>query len=1491
MIACATSDGKNNDKEKKNDYHNNHNQHQSFVQEENQRSDHDRNEKERKEAEKGSFEENSREQRDREVDVEEEDEKRGSELRHSTSLPSLTPKLETQTLEESSTVTDPKYLGQVNEFSEFTINNCPTVICANPIKEGFGSERSCEIYCSDGKPRFESEEEEEEDEEEEEEEEEGPALVIAKSLDEADEDEQYQSYECRTHLDPNEYNPDSEYLSDPDFHDERPGKTFKSAKTQASACVESEELVCPSSGYSKTSGEFRHSNSARLDEDQEEELALDGENSFNVEYCIKLSSIENHGKQVFEIKEVLKNSQDTSSSLEEEEERKSQASNSEAIQVEEEPSISEQSGFQTEISGKESSSEEDDSSKGLEKAEKSDLRVRHSEAIGGAPKEKHAEERHTAIGPHVQRIETNAGEIREDIGPSESTVSFSLITEADTEYEISTLKSCEIKPAMCSRVTELRRASIGENELTSVSECPVTASEARPELYTEESTLAEELTSIQDEESQSSCMLVNSELENEESRSQDDRLDATGSNESDRTTGARSNDGATLMATLKSNHEEFNQKIQRQESLDDIESEVLDIQPEVVMNNQTSGGCIKPNILDSKLLDDSEKKKKMLIDLVSDYCDKLVEQIKNEAFKQIDLITSRRQNIYLLNLSHTLQVESEQYIEESSMNTKSKKIYTSSMYYNDNQDSFPTIEQQVEQCRTIVRQLEGEGSSPQELNDIDQSIQEGVQDKGSLKEELEGRNRHASLMFKRRKDRMDRFTFEDSSEETDDESSKSQKQARARRLSLEPNIVFNSTPGEYSSCERTNVLQYLQSVESDCEETALTDTEYEAPRVRRRATPARATTTPFRELRRTSRHVEMEVAAENEINYIENVDEKNKCQRQNDCRQVSRELKPKFKPFLDSTTLKDIERLRHWSPYGAFNEHNSVSPEECLKLVQDLKSTSSLDTASGIPNKLSHDEPFKEANCHGGNKNDKNIVLSKGAQMFERRQLQSSDWIVCGNDDDDKDNEISKEDKFRFASTSIDQPVKSRPSLSEELVMVADERGEQMVELVPLVMSHAQPQLETATITKTPSFSASSWRVIECDSPDLITSHDGEDGDHELCEDKTDDQVDDEICINSNQGTSADVSASSDIGAPQDQVAMFEERVNNMRILEEEDEEEEEDQEYAENRGRAISSADEKQFCNLDGLHGYNSATVMRSRPQSRSNELHHATLIEWRPQVTTPARMSTVLETSVGSAAAASFLTEYSVDSNSSSRDYSVVKLKQHLPTTMDNYYTSLPTPAASFGNHCTRARSSSFTRVGNSAREPRPLSYTQALDRRGSSVASLRTSYQNLVNQSGSYKYRTYHYPFEDRRRIFPSQLVDDQYKSRYARQRPRCSSLSGYEEYSECNPTRWLPSHSQLDDDYYQATDELSGTLNNARRPQVFCQQSPIESSSSQKEGYSREKRASSSSAYLEADHNCCCSYGSYRPLYDDNSSHTGHASPQLLNSGKCGNNQSS
>lgn len=364
-----------------------------------------------------------------------------------------------------------------------------------------------------------------------------------------------------------------------------------------------------------------------------------------------------------------------------------------------------------------------------------------------------------------------------------------------------------------------------------------------------------------------------------------------------------------------------------------------------------------------------ELKRKMLVDLVSEYCDKLVDIIKEEALRQVELITSANKvnPISQLSINHKLEssalnYDSDIYEKEFSKARQYKRIYTSSLFYDDRRNSFPTIEQQIEKSRTIAKQLE---SCPEEDEEEDQKV-----------------------------------------------------------------------IGE----------DEIQDHEYDHDQVgAKTDTEYEAPRVK---------------IHRKSLQ-----KAQSQVDLTPN-------------RSYPSKFQPHYKPFLDSTVLKDIERLREWSPRQDFNEHSSVSPEVCLKLVEDLTSSTNKHDVDGTTT------PTPNA-------------ISRGAQLFERIQSESAKWVVEATQTPSEpleETEISTADP----SQRDDRSNLNLPRVGErEPLMVAHEtEGEQQVlEFAPVPMKHSSPHLETATISRTPSFQASSRRVIECDSPDLLTSHDDDDGD------------------------------------------------------------------------------------------------------------------------------------------------------------------------------------------------------------------------------------------------------------------------------------------------------------------------------------------------------------------------------------------------------------
>ena len=423
--------------------------------------------------------------------------------------------------------------------------------------------------------------------------------------------------------------------------------------------------------------------------------------------------------------------------------------------------------------------------------------------------------------------------------------------------------------------------------------------------------------------------------------------------------------------------------------------------------------------IDSEPSQDEETKKcelgareKMLVDMISDYCDKLVELIKEEALRQVELIISG--DVERIQMEHSLEATTSLagagLQTDVDIRSKKRQIYTSSLYYDDKLGSFPTIEQQVERCRMIAKTLE---SCPEEAAERDQKLK--TSSSSSAPAPTSHIEEKASQMFKQRRERMDRFTIPADNEERARDLATS-----ARRRSMFAESLASRPGGE--------------SMAADEPSSAVTDTEYEAPKVRIR----RSLTNPI-------------VSGSNE----------------------GPKFEPHYRPFLDSSTLKNIERLRQWSPRQDFNEHASVSPEVCFKLVADL---------------------------NGDQSNN------KGVKLFEQRQLQSFEWVVgeARASDEKRPEPASRQAEGETGSktqASDRMDTKSSPagrwsqaSVGEGLIeMVAAESSEEQVkELAPLVMDHTAPQLELATVTRTPSFGTSSRFVIECDSPDLLTSHDDE---------------------------------------------------------------------------------------------------------------------------------------------------------------------------------------------------------------------------------------------------------------------------------------------------------------------------------------------------------------------------------------------------------------
>lgn len=530
------------------------------------------------------------------------------------------------------------------------------------------------------------------------------------------------------------------------------------------------------------------------------------------------------------------------------------------------------------------------------------------------------------------------------------------------------------------------------SDLSSVQ--PITASDARAESFVDESTLADELASLR------------SEIRKISTASSSDETIASTNN-------------TLTLDTKEVDQPEESAFVERSDNIVATHFEHEQVQP----NN--------PEV-------NSQSNDDHLLKTLREYCDRLADLIREEAIKQLEeasyllASSSSGQNSTLKHRISFLQVLEVEQVPSATMEAQNKKIYTSSMYYNDQLDSFPTIEQQVERSRTIAKQLEDvrDDEDPAQRRLVEdlaldkQDVNIALQDKRRRDSDTCSGRERASVMFKQRRERMNKYTLV-SGRSLDGSNRSEARDVFRRGASVQPESYKNCASNSASSRRRQSDVLASSIVNFSLagldDRATLTDTEYEAPKVRRRSLPARATTTPFRE--RSNRHVEMD---------------------------ASQSQREKFRPFLDPSTLKDIERLKSWSPHVDFNEHNSVSPEVCLKLVRDL-------------------EGKKEP--------------SRGACLFGQRQLNSADWIVESSKyDDERDETKAGRAQSAIKSTCIAATEGETSPLAE-------------LQAAPVMqISHqAQPQLETATVTSMPSFSTSSRRVIECDSPDLLTSRDDED--------------------------------------------------------------------------------------------------------------------------------------------------------------------------------------------------------------------------------------------------------------------------------------------------------------------------------------------------------------------------------------------------------------
>jgi len=1160
----------------------------------------------------------------------------------------------------------------------------------------------------------------------------GPALEAAKSFDESDDPDkttdlnedllaEAQTVEVNKILDS-----EREYFSDPDFHDERPAKKSVRGDWKGFEVNESYDNELSQSDRAES-----NDLQSIVDENFERDTSSSGEVLVDIECTIQLNQTDfgddederqDQAVTVFDIKTQELGTESSGSESKSESESESQSDKIEAkddckeelkceISSEEANSQTESSRDserasnsqeeEQQVEGSECETEpdsiEEDSSSEQVVVESNDHCLVEpfsaQQYIEGGPPcepetsklqetEEAASSSEEVCQPcqvkSVENSELSVADEKDHLIPSES-LDQSQELGGDNIAEISARKSVEAlqdsneSESDCSEklsgITEIHLAS-GDEENSS--EFQVTASEARPELFVDESTIADDLTSLD----VSQMIVINSDIEGSSTESE-----------------LQCYPSQNKLASKIAGSAAPNMNAHRQESLDDIESSVFDASPEITDEKWDSSGEIRAST-----------------EVIRSYCTKLLQMVEEEALEQVDRLSSNR---IPLTVNETAESSTSDREHEQGLVAASKKVYSTSMYYNDNKDSFPTIDQQVERCRSIVRQLEDgfreDPSDRTSLSDARWALKEDavastdvISDDPAMHEQSGERSKssqRASTMFKRRRERMSKYTFGNSIEEMESETGggvggSRQAAHRVRRASLEPVSLSNGLRSKRSSTsDKRIVLSQIgagPSLESEGERDVLTDTEYEAPKVRRRSVPTRATTTPFSE--RKSRHIEVEEGAASAATIGGPIKGGQNSEQT---------VKAKYKPFLDSSTLKDIEKLRLWSPYGECNEHNSVSPEICLKLVQDLHSATRCETKP-----VCQDEGGPVSASFQVEQGS--LSVSKGAKLFERRKLESSDWIIAGlrastSNEEETGAQVSNSWSLGVAGSEQTQNA-SRPSLSEETVMVADESGAPIIELVP-VMSHAQPKLELATITRTPSFCASARRVIECSSPELATDS------TEPASDMSDLQF----------GASE-----KDGPAEAGRLALVEGRQGEERPSElasggqltRSKRDEDTTGSSSPTSGAILydsGNSNEPTICDVDSIKSCASATVARVRPQSRSSELHQASLLDWGSRVSTPTWMSTL-------------------QCERLDEERTLVRYKQRLPTTMETFYTS---PRHQTAQTEGRRRCASLSH--ESEFEPRPRS----------SVSALRQSYQNLVEQtnSKSASYRSYHYPFAER------------------------------------------------------------------------------------------------------------------------------------------------
>lgn len=367
------------------------------------------------------------------------------------------------------------------------------------------------------------------------------------------------------------------------------------------------------------------------------------------------------------------------------------------------------------------------------------------------------------------------------------------------------------------------------------------------------------------------------------------------------------------------------------------------------------------------------------------YYDKLIELITNEALKQLDILiclerAKQAEEVEEKDLIVELSCQLEMSILEESIEQLSKKcyypndwahnepasgfaerdfdvaenlqdlsdlsgirrrqnIYNSSMYFDDRQNTYPTIDKQVKLCKEISANLQERQDQCEEL-----------------KSRSKSRGRDMFIM------RRERFRVQsDNAKQVAITRSFDCDQSEVA-AATPPKMVTNnwgrrcSLPAEHLAYSKRVIPSWTTGTDIVSNKLTSrrlslenhTDTEYEAPQIKLRASPARATTSSPALKRRNK-------LAREVIKFAEMA-----------------QPPASLRPYLDASSLKSIELLRNIRATTTtapepdqnleVNEHQVVSPQLCSQIARSLS------------------QPDWRS--------------SRGAILFAKRKLESPQWIL-----------------------------------------------------------------------------------------------------------------------------------------------------------------------------------------------------------------------------------------------------------------------------------------------------------------------------------------------------------------------------------------------------------------------------------------------------------------------------------------------------------------